>query len=306
MAKLAYYLLLIPVYLFSLLPLKFHYIMSDFTAWLLRVVFRYRYAVAVINISRSFPDMKYDQIMRTVKQFYKGFTDVFYEMIWSCRISARREHERLILENPGILENLYKRGESVIVVMGHKANWELLKAIDFSTLGFKTGNARVIYKKQRSPVADSLLKWIRLRHTDALVIESNETARYMLNNRNNQLIYFLIADQSPHPRSKCVTDFLNQPTMLITGPENLSRKMNMPVVYLDIKRLYRGKYQARFTYISDTPASTEEGEISRKFAELLEKSISENPSEWLWTHKRWKKKVSIYSSKKVKQNEQVF
>lgn len=288
MAKLANYLLLVPILLISLLPLRIIYLLSDFTAWLLRKIFRYRYDVALINISRSFPHMKYHQVQSVLKDFYRNFTDIFFEMIWSLRISRKKEYQRFQMENTGLFRSLYDRGSSAIIVTAHKANWEMIKPFNFLGLGFSEKDAVVIYKKMSNRVFDRMLKWIRGKGTSATLLESGDTVRFMINNSNKQHLYFLVADQNPFPGSQSHINFLNQPTLFINGPEKLSRKLNIPVVYMDVTRVERGKYRGTFELVEENPSLSDENKISMKFAELLEKSIRRDPSQWLWTHKRWK------------------
>jgi KDO2-lipid IV(A) lauroyltransferase len=78
---------------------------------------------------------------------------------------------------------------------------------------------------------------------------------------------------------------------MLNGPEQLSRKLNMPVAYLNISRLKRGRYKARLDLICEDPSKLEEGEITRRFSSLLEAGIRANPSDWLWSHKRWKRSI---------------
>jgi KDO2-lipid IV(A) lauroyltransferase len=42
------------------------------------------------------------------------------------------------------------------------------------------------------------------------------------------------------------------------------------------------------TYAEPPYENVPYGELTRLYAEQLEKSIRENPEYWLWTHKRWK------------------
>ena len=63
----------------------------------------------------------------------------------------------------------------------------------------------------------------------------------------------------------------------------------MPVLYLNIERVERGKYRAGLTSITEHPSSLNDGEISQRFASLLEEGIIKAPSDWLWTHRRWKR-----------------
>ena len=66
----------------SKLPLKFHYFMGDVFAWMARVVFRYRYDVVMINLSRSFPDRKYKDLQAVARDFYRHLGEIAAEAIW--------------------------------------------------------------------------------------------------------------------------------------------------------------------------------------------------------------------------------
>ena len=61
-------------------------------------------------------------------------------------------------------------------------------------------------------------------------------------------------------------------------------------VYADVIRISRGYYKYRLKLISVNVAEEEEYAATEKYARLLEESIQEYPSDWLWTHRRWKHK----------------
>lgn len=63
----------------------------------------------------------------------------------------------------------------------------------------------------------------------------------------------------------------------------------MPVVYLGMQRVKRGRYVLQFTPIIDQAGQTERGFVTREYAKLLEKDIFANKYNWLWSHKRWKR-----------------
>ena len=53
--------------------------------------------------------------------------------------------------------------------------------------------------------------------------------------------------------------------------------------------------------LEKNPAKTSEGDITEKHSRWLETQILETPQYWLWTHKRWKRKMKeedkFYNSK---------
>ena len=93
----------------SKLPLKFHYFMGDIFAWLARSVFRYRYDVVMVNLSRSFPDMKYGALKLLAKDFYRHFGEIVAETIWFSGSNYRRLHDSGIVTvtNPEDFNELF-------------------------------------------------------------------------------------------------------------------------------------------------------------------------------------------------------
>ncbi|WP_213943288.1 LpxL/LpxP family acyltransferase, partial [Klebsiella variicola] len=86
-------------------------------------------------------------------------------------------------------------------------------------------------------------------------------------------------------------DFLNQPSGILFGPEMLANQYDQAVVYFSIHKQKRGHYSMRLKEITSTPRTLEYGEITEQFAKLLEETIKEAPEYWIWSHKRWKRKV---------------
>jgi KDO2-lipid IV(A) lauroyltransferase len=295
MAKFLFYLLTIPIYLVSLIPLKVLYLISDFLAFVLEKIVGYRSSVIYINLARSFPELKYQELKKIAHKNYKFIADNFFESLWSISASRKKMGKFAVIVNPEVLSDIYEMGRSVIIAMGHMGNWELLPAFNEfakgNPVGFSDEEIRFLYKEAKSEAVNELTKWIRSRHTVAKLIESKEAPRYMISNRDKKYLYFMIADQSPRPGSKFAVNFLNQPTLMINGPEQLSKSLNFPVIYLGMNKIKRGRYVITLTKITDKPKEEAEGYITNEFARLLEQDIIKSPESWLWSHKRWKRRM---------------
>jgi Kdo2-lipid IVA lauroyltransferase/acyltransferase len=301
MAKIGFYLLFVPLYIISLLPRKILYYISNFTAFFLRKIIRYRLDVVNINIARSFPDLNYNTIKEIVKGFYINFSDVFIEHLWSISGTKKRFFSNVEIENPEEIKKLRDLGNSVLLILGHQANWERLATWDISITGFALEDVRIVYKKMQNRSSDLLINNIREHHKFGKMVESNDIARYMFTNRDKQFAYILVADQSPLPGAKFVVNFLNQPTLMMNGPEQLAKKLNMPIAYVNNRRVNRGKYSMKVTTITEDPSKMEDGKITEMFASLLEAGIREHPSDWLWSHKRWKRNINeVRNSNKIR------
>ena len=101
----------------------------------------------------------------------------------------------------------------------------------------------------------------------------------------------LLADQTPGRADLDYrTSFLGQDSAMLTGPERIARKLNIPVVYADVQKPQRGYYRVEFKLISASPQETPPYYITGQYARLMEQTILRNPAYWLWTHRRWKHK----------------
>ena len=293
MSRIGFLLLIIPVWLLSLLPLRIHYLFANLVSWIMEKLIGYRKGVIYINLARSFPEYKYAKIAQIAHSFYRNFADTIVENIWMISKSLKRMSKIGYLENPEVVKELYDKGKSIIFVSGHQGNWEFYPYISVypptDSIGFSRSDFKLVYKRQKIGFMDELMRWVRNRHTSHELVESNSAARYVIKNREKQSCYFLIADQAPLPGSKFVVDFLNQETLMMNGPELIASKTDIPVVFLNVEKERRGRYKVKFTLITEIPSETAPGEITAKYAALLEESIRSKPENWLWSHRRWKR-----------------
>jgi KDO2-lipid IV(A) lauroyltransferase len=72
------------------------------------------------------------------------------------------------------------------------------------------------------------------------------------------------------------------------GVEKLARSLDFSVVFIDIQRIARGRYNGDIQLITHDPKNTAECWITEKYIRLLENAIRKQPDNWLWSHRRWK------------------
>ncbi len=290
-----------PFYLYSLLPLKIHYFLADLYMFFLANVLGYRKSVITTNLARSFPNLKYKEVDKLRKEFYRYFASVIAENLWRVSAPENQIAKMISIENPDLVKDIYDKGESVIFIAAHMGNWEYLAFCDIynheRAIGYGRDQFVFAYKKQRSHISDRIIKWVRANHSRGGtyrlgLVESKGIARFMIKNRGEKHAYFLLADQCPKVGSKFSVNFLNQPTFMLNGPEVLSKILDCPVVFVEMYPKKRSEYMMKFHLISNRPSNEDEGYVTRKYAELLEKSICRTPHNWLWSHKRWKRMPS--------------
>jgi KDO2-lipid IV(A) lauroyltransferase len=187
-------------------------------------------------------------------------------------------------ETQALYNDLYKKGRSSIMVMGHYGNWEycpngLPLQSDFQSY--------VIYHPLSNPYFDRLMSRLRTS-TGSKLYTMTGTLKGMISNRNELNVTAFLSDQSPDPNGAYWTQFLNQDTAVFIGSEKIARKLQLAVVYGCLERVKRGKYVFHTKLICEDASKTQAGEITEKHVRMLERDIQKAPEYWLWTHRRWK------------------
>lgn len=213
--------------------------------------------------------------------------DMFLEMIKSISISDEELKKRFTFTNIEEIQKIREMDKSILLACGHYASYEWMNALQLYGLDYRGYG---VYKKIENPYFNKLVKDIRGKYNGELITTKDATRTITSNQKKGiRGIYAMIADQSPRlARAKAWTDFMGVKVPVFLGIENLSKKLDMPVVYLKVKKLKRGYYEATFKTITYNPAEEEPYRIIKDYYRDLESQINEAPEYYLWTHKRWK------------------
>jgi len=280
-----YYLAIGLGYLLSLLPYQALYAFSDFLSFLMNRIIAYRKEVILDNLKRSFPDKSHHELESIRKKFYRNFGDIIVESLKSLNLSEKQMRKRVKLNKREVFEQLYEKNKGVIMVMGHYTNFEwIATAIPL----LAPQKCFAVYH----PLSNKRFsnKIVQIREQFGLkLFPMAETYPFMLENPEKNPLYVFMADQSPHKgKIKYRTQFLNQTTPVHLGVENLAKKCNLAVVFIDIQRVKRGHYEITPELLFENPLEASQYEITDTHVKALEKVIIKKPSDWLWSHRRWK------------------
>lgn len=288
--------------LLSKLPLKFHYFMGDILAWLAVNVMHYRSGVVWKNLSRSFPQLKYRELKKIYRNFYRHFGEIFAEAIWFGGSSYERLRKNGIVTvmNPEEISEMYDSAPSMTVLSTHCGNWELMGGL----LGYRTATGgkicfeekdiTVVYKKLKNHVFDRVFALNRIAPLvdvgTECEVESSSILRYSIQRRNEKRVYIYPTDQAPYYKSgpHPIGKFMHQDTMAMLGSVGVACRLSHSVMYMKMKQVERGRYEMTLIPICRNASESTPEEIMRKYYDLLEEEINETPHNWLWSHNRWK------------------
>lgn len=288
MQLLAYILIYPLLWIVSILPFKLLYVVSDGLFVLLFYVFGYRKKVVYDNLKLVFPEKTELEIHAIRKKFYHHLCDMILESIKSISISEAEMKKRYVFTNIEEIHKLEKENKSVILLMGHYASWEWIFILQKNIN--HTGYA--IYKQLSNKYFDALVKRIRAKYNSYLITTKEAFPVLIKAKENNELtLNGFVFDQSPKVEKAIHWQkFMNIEVPVHIGAEILAKRLNMATVFLKVKKVKRGFYEATFLDIINNAIDFNNYEITDSALKQVEAQIYEAPEYYLWTHKRWKHK----------------
>src|SRR5579872_768331 len=273
------------------IPLGALYALASAVAWLAYRVVPYRREMVHASLARAFPEMTGTQLAEVRRRYYLGFAQMAVELVkaWAFAPAQIRRRVRIVnLEEP---QALLAQGQSVLLVAAHQCNWEWMLLALSLELGYPLDAA---YKPLVDRWAEREMKKVRSRFGSRLV-PAKDLLPDMIKRRAVVRAIAMVADQEPTTSEhKHWTRFLNRDTAFYMGPEEISRVTRLPVFFIFMRRKARGIYEMEFEPLWTTAQPLPAGELTERYARLVEKQIHESPPDWPWSHKRWKLKKSVY------------
>lgn len=304
MESIGYYILRFLARSFGSLPLKALYRVGGGISWVAEHLIRYRREVILINLSRSFPELKYSQLEAVAHEFYIRFGEILAETVWMAgnyNVNTERFKSSGIvtLTNPEVIDRLYKETPSVMLMAGHVCNWELasgfgLFELDGAPMSFDEAQIYAVYKALSNQAMDRLMREVRtdvMRCPDGQshMLESMQFVRYVATHRGEHLVYYVDGDQHPYKgAAREEVEFMHQSTKTMTATFRLAAKYGMSLVYLRMRRLSQGHYEYTIVPIAEDASQMSVRDMIGKYYQLMQEDLQADPACYLWSHKRWK------------------
>lgn len=279
-----------------MLPLRMLYLLSDIAAGLLHSIVRYRRRVVSGNLASSLPELSDKERAAIERKFYRFLCDYAFETIKLMSMSEKKMRQRMVIENPEMVNEAVLNGQSVTLLLGHYCNWEWVSSLPVHFV--KEAMCAQVYHPLHSALFDRIFIRIRTRfHSNNIPMRDIMRELIRWKREGKPSVTGFIADQEPKGLEiHRYLEFLNHETGVFTGPERIARFLDSRVLYCHLSRQRRGYYRLRFIPITSTPKSEPTFSITDRYFELLEDNIREAPQFWLWSHKRWKRPRSMFET----------
>lgn len=279
------------------------YGLSEFVNVLLNYVFNYRKEVSIANIQRVFPKLSDTEQKQILRKYYRHLSNLLAEGIRNLGIGKKELKKRMVLKNPEIFDTLYSQGKSIMLVSSHFENWEFFITAQALLIPHK---ALGIGKKIRKAYLNEKINSLRERFGMTVITNRNYKEHIESEIKKQPIAILTLADQSPAPDNAYWSKFFNQDTAFAYGPEYMAHKFELSTVFLDLKKVKRGYYEAEAILINENPATASYGQIMEAIIQQQENQIRRRPEAWLWSHKRWKLNIPENLESYKSQHQQVF
>jgi Kdo2-lipid IVA lauroyltransferase/acyltransferase len=274
----------------QMLTIRQSYALGDFAAWIIYWVDARHRQVGLDNLEMAFGDRyspaERDQIVRAI---YRHFCRMLMEILHTPRrlhLTNYRDHVELVGHVP-ILDQLITGGRSIILLTGHYGNWELAGYV-FGLFGFPMVS---VARTLDNPFLDRYLRSFREATGQSLIPKTGGFDQMVEVLQSGRVLCFL-ADQDAGQRGLFV-DFFGRPASTHKAIALLAIEHRTPVVVGVARRIGPGfRYEIRCEDIIDPADLTGTADdvrlLTQRFTSALERLIRQDPTQYLWLHRRWK------------------
>ncbi len=186
------------------------------------------------------------------------------------------------IENIEKLDEI-KKDQPVIFVSAHFSNFELM-ALVIEKAGVSLS---AIYRPLNNKMVNSIMEPLRKKYICKNQIKKG------INGVRESLKFFkqgtsiaIMIDQRVSEGKKI--NFFDYPALTTTIPAQFVKKFGCKIQPVHIERYDKIYFKITFDEQIIIEENANESLISIKLNQWLEKKIKKNPSQWIWTHDRWK------------------
>ena len=217
-----------------------------------------------------------------IKLMWSNYGKTFIEYMFLKKFSKTSDHIKIKGEE--ILNDIISQKKQVIFVSGHFANFELM-SMELTKRNVKLAT---IYRPLNNFFLNPLMEYLRKKYICRNQVQKGikglkETINYIKNGFN----IALMIDQRLSEGIK--SKFFGKDALTTTLPAQLINRFNLEIVPIYICRLNNNNFEMEIMKpISFKESLNTKEQITDRLNALIEDLILREPSQWIWTHNRWK------------------
>jgi KDO2-lipid IV(A) lauroyltransferase len=240
------------------------------------------------NIIKALPDLNVREVENILDGMWDNLGRIVGEFCFVAGFSSQELTNYVTLDKKSRdnIEYIKQNFSGGIIFSAHTGNWEIGPKI-FLANGI---NVKTLYRPLSNKYVDAMTAKIR---NIELIPKSSRGNRQIINEIRNGNYVIILADQKM--TDGVLVPFFGRPALTTASIAKLALKYNIPLI--PARSIRVGK-EFKFLIDIDKPIEFKKTttinsdlviDLTTKINIVLEKWITQYPTQWFWVHNRWKK-----------------
>ncbi len=246
--------------------------------------------IARINLRIAFPEMADGEMSRIVRLCYKRIGTSAAEFIHIPKMDANYLAEHFRIEGVEHIEKATEeRGIAPMGMTGHFGNWELLSHVYGAVVAPVSFIVRPLKNAALDRIVTERREWAGNR-----VIRKEDSAKLVMRELRRKTMVGILIDQNVDTYKGVLVDLFTRKAYTTFGIARLALALQTTIhsafIFRDSRRKFHHvlRFGPPIPMDPEAPREEEVLRLTRRCNEELEKAIREDPTQWLWFHRRWK------------------
>lgn len=261
--------------------------LSHFAGHLAWLVARRERRIALANLDLAFGSALSAQAKKDiVRQSFATFALTGLDYFWFSRDREKRMAKWVVVHDPNwpwMLEG------ATIAVTAHYGNWEIMGWVTSS----HCATVASVAKPVKNPLIDAEINRLRTLSGQRIIPREGALRSLVRVLREGGTVALLLDQDTLPSEGGVFVPFFDVPVPVSTAAAGLALKLKVPILMAFCASDDKGVYHCHTRellrpkdIVGMTPL-----DVTVLITNFLEKLLREDPGHWLWTYKRWKRRL---------------
>ena len=235
------------------------------------------------NLENSNIGNSYEEREIIINDMWGNYGKIFAEYIFMKKFRESNSMRNIEIIGQDILDRIKENNKPVIFISGHFNNFELMAMhleksdIDLAAI------YRPLNNKFLNPIMERIRKkFICKKQIKKGISGTKEILKYFKTGTS----IALMVDQRVSEGISC--NFFNRKALTTTIPAQFVKKFNCKIVPVYIERIKQDKFRLEIYKPLEFSKAENIETITANINKIIEEMVKKNPTQWIWTHNRWK------------------
>ena len=235
------------------------------------------------NIKRALPNINHSDLNKLTKSMWNNYGRIFAEYIFIKDFRKGKLINNIKVKGKENLDKIIETNKQVVFISGHFDNFELM-ALYLERAGIKLS---AIYRPLNNIFLNKIIEKIRIKYICKYQVKKGVGGlKKLISLKKNNFSTALMIDQ--RVSEGILSKFFDNNALTTTIPAELVKKYEIDIVPIYIERTNNVNFEITIQKPIKFPKEYSVQNITDELNIILERMIMNKPSQWIWSHNRWK------------------